>query len=111
MAVCLDGQLSSTSLAIGPLPLGHAERGQHQHDQQRAAGDQADHPVAAPRLHGDEPVLRREHHAEDQQHQRAADVDQQLHRADEIGPGQEEQAGRRGQREHQIKRHPHDVAG
>ena len=40
----------------------------------------------------DERPLRREHDAEDQQHQRAADVDHQLHRADEVGPGQEEQA-------------------
>ena len=93
------------------LPVGHAER---RPTPARPSSEPptiaAKHPLAAAGLHRDERPLGREHHAEDQQHQRAADVDHQLHRADEIGPGQEEQPGGRRQREHQVERHPHDVA-
>ena len=42
-------------------------------------------PLGAHRLHADERPLRREHDAEDDQHERAADVDDQLRGADEVG--------------------------
>ena len=60
---------------------------------------------------GDQRSAGGEHDAEDQQDQRAADVDHQLHGAEEIGPGQEEQPGHGRERDHQVDGHPHDVGG
>ena len=68
-------------------------------------------PLEAACFHRNESILGSEHHAEHEQHQRATDVDQDLHRADEIGPRQEEQARRGGQRQNQIKRHANDIGG
>ena len=64
---------------------------------------------AGPGLHGDERPLGGEHDAEDHQHQRAADVDEQLGGADEVGPEQEEDARGAGQGEQQPGRRADDV--
>ena len=50
-----------------------------------------------------------EHDAEDDQDQRAADIDQELNGADEIGAEQEEEARRAGEREQQPGRRAHDI--
>ena len=52
-----------------------------------------------------------EHDAEDEQHERAADVDHQLHRADELGTSKKEQAGGGTEREDEIEGHADDVVG
>ena len=72
--------------------------------------DDGHDPLPAAGLHRDERAPGGEHHAEDQQHHRAADVDHQLHGAEEIGPRQEEQPGHRRQRHDQLAGHADDVA-
>ena len=96
--------------ARGP-PAFDAEASPDEQEQERAADDCTENPFASAGLHRDETSLSGEHNAEDQQHESAADVDHELHRADEFGAGQEEQAGGRAEAQRQVKRHADDVAG
>ena len=78
---------------------------------QRRPHQARQHPIAGRGLDRDKRRLCRQHHAEHQQDERATDVDHQLHRPHELGASQKEEAGRRGEREHEIKGHADDVVG
>ena len=56
-------------------------------------------PFDRARFHGHERPLGGEHHAEDDQHQRAADINDQLRRADEVRAKQEVERGNSSQSE------------
>ena len=77
----------------GRLQFADVSEADRQHGEQEHAGHQADGPLGGADLHVDERPLGGEHDAEDDQHERAADVDEQLRRADEVGAEQEEDAG------------------
>ena len=68
-----------------------------------------DGPLGRADAHVDERPLGGEHDAEDDQDQRAADVDEQLRGADEVGAEQEEDARRARQGEQQPGRGADDV--
>ena len=108
---------SCESLSVGAyfatIPLGMGLPTVENADRQNAKQQDSDHagngPLGRAGFHGDEWPLRREHDAEDHQHQRATDINQQLRRPDEIGAQQKENGRRSTQREQKPGRRAHDV--
>src|ERR1700733_13911374 len=89
-------------------PIDHEDRRINDREQQQA-DPTGQHHLASRRANPHIRAAGGEHDAENQQHHGAADVDQELRRPDEVGPQQEEQTGRRAERNDQPEGHPRHV--